>query len=153
MIAETLLGRGDRAYDYYRRLAPAFLDDHQENHRAEPYVYAQMIAGPDSVRSGQAKNSWLTGSAAWNYVAIAHYMLGIRPEHNGLRIAPAIAQSTGSFQVTRHCRGAEYKIFVNCANNAREPGLYVNGVRLDTDIVPYAEPGAHVAVECLIHGC
>ena len=79
MIAEALLGRGEQAYDYYRRLAPAFFDDCQEIHRTEPYVYAQMIAGPDAPRPGQAKNSWLTGTAAWNYAAITQFMLGIRP--------------------------------------------------------------------------
>ncbi len=153
MIAESLLGRGERAYDYYRRIAPAFLEEFQEIHRAEPYVYAQMIAGPDAANCGQAKNSWLTGTAAWNYVAICHYMLGIRPEHAGLRIAPAIVRQIGSYRVTRRCRGAEYAIFVSCANDGREPGLYVDGKRLTGDVVPYAQRGARVAVECILHGC
>jgi cellobiose phosphorylase len=153
MIAEALLGRGERAYDYYRRISPAFLDDDQQVHRTEPYVYAQMIAGPDSVCSGQAKNSWLTGSAAWNYVAITQYLLGVRPEHNGLRIAPTIAREIGPYQVTRHFRGAEYKILVNCVQDGRGPEVFVNGVRLDTEVVPYAEAGARVVVQCFVHGC
>jgi cellobiose phosphorylase len=153
MIAESLLGRGQQAYDYYRRICPAFLDDEQHNHRTEPYVYAQMIAGPDSVNSGQAKNSWLTGSAAWNYVAMTQYMLGIRPEHNGLRVAPTIAREIGSFQVTRHCRGAQYTIAVHCLPNGREPEFFVNGARQATNLIPYAAPGARVAVECHVHGC
>jgi cellobiose phosphorylase len=153
MIAESLVGRGERAYDYYRRICPAYLQDEQEVHRTEPYVYAQTIAGPDAACSGQAKNSWLTGSAAWNYVAMTHYMLGIRPEHEGLRIAPTIAREVGSFQVTRHCRGAEYRISVRCVGDVGRPELFVGGVRLETSHVPYATPGSCVAVECFVHGC
>jgi cellobiose phosphorylase len=153
MIAESMLGRGQQAYDYYRRISPAFLGDQQQNHLTEPYVYAQMIAGPDSVCSGQAKNSWLTGTAAWNYVAITHYMLGVRPEHNGLRIAPAIAREIGSFQVVRHCRGAEYTIAVHCLKDGGVPQIFVDGSRLESKLVPYAERGARVAVECYTHAC
>jgi cellobiose phosphorylase len=153
MIAEVLLGRGERAYDYYRRLAPAFIEELEEIHCAEPYVYAQMIAGPDAAHCGQAKNSWLTGTAAWNYVAICHYMLGIRPEHHGLRVAPTIVREIGSYRVTRRCRGAEYVISVRCATDGLKPGLYMDGRRLPSDIVPYAEPGARVSVECIAHGC
>jgi cellobiose phosphorylase len=153
MIAEVLLGRGRQAYDYYRRIAPAFLDGRHETHRAEPYVYAQMIAGPDAVNRGQAKNSWLTGTAAWNYVAVTHYMLGVRPEHDGLRIAPAIAQEIGPFQITRHCRGAKYDIAFQCLKDGGNPEIFVNGQRIEGDLVPYAESGARVAVECYVHGC
>ena len=153
MIAESLF-RPRRARV---RLLPANLTGvpgrRQEIHRTEPYVYAQMIAGPDSVCSGQAKNSWLTGTAAWNYVAITQYLLGVRPEHNGLRIAPTIAREIGPFQVTRHFRGAEYKILVNCVKDGRGPEVFVNGVRLDTEVVPYAEAGARVVVQCFVHGC
>jgi cellobiose phosphorylase len=153
MIAESLLGRGQRAFDYYRRICPAYLQDQQQVHRTEPYVYAQTIAGPDAACSGQAKNSWLTGSAAWNYVAMTHYMLGIRPEHEGLRISPAIARETGSYRVTRHCRGAEYRISVQCVGDGGTPEMFVSGVRLETGHVPYAAPGACVTVECFVHGC
>ncbi len=153
MIAESLLGRGERAYDYYRRISPAFLDDRQQLHRTEPYVYAQMIAGPDSPCAGQAKNSWLTGTAAWNYVAITQHMLGVRPEHNGLRVAPTIAREIGSYRVVRHCRGAEYRIVVQCVADAQGPELIVDGTRLESDLVPYAKPGERVTVECFVHGC
>jgi cellobiose phosphorylase len=116
-------------------------------------VYAQVIAGPDSKCSGQAKNSWLTGSAAWSYVAITHYMLGVRPEHGGLRIAPAIAREIGFFEVTRRCRGAEYVISVRCLKEGGLPEIFVNGERLEGNLVPYAERGARVNVECYVHGC
>jgi cellobiose phosphorylase len=153
MIGEALLGHGQRAYDYYRRIAPAFLEDEQHVHRTEPYVYAQMIAGPDSVCSGQAKNSWLTGSAAWNYVAITQYLLGVRPEHNGIRISPTIAREIGAFQITRHFRGAEYKILVSCVQDGHGPEVLVNGVRMEGDLIPYAESGARVVVQCFVHAC
>jgi len=153
MIAEALAGRGANAYDYYRRIAPAFLGHVQERHRAEPYVYAQMIAGPDAPNRGQAKNSWLTGTAAWNYMAVTQYMLGIRPEHHGLLVAPAIAAEIGAYRVTRLCRGARYVIDVRCSDGNLERGVYVDGVRLESDIVPYREPGAVVYVECVTHGC
>lgn len=153
MIAEAKLRRGNRAYDYYRRLAPAFLEDCQEVHRTEPYVYAQMIAGPDAAHSGQAKNSWLTGTAAWNYAAITQFMLGIRPEHNGLRIAPVIAPEIGSFQVTRRCRDAEYKTFVKCVSDDVETGLYVNGTRRESDVIRYADADTSTTIECRVHGC
>jgi cellobiose phosphorylase len=153
MIAEALLGRGSRAYDYYRRLAPAFLEDHQDLRRTEPYVYAQMVAGPDAPHSGQAKNSWLTGTAAWNYAAITQFILGIRAEHDGLRIAPAIAPEIASFQVTRHCRGAHYKICVRCVTDGADTGLYVDGARVQSDVIPYLEAGTSTTIDCRVHGC
>ena len=153
MIAESLLGRGQQAFDYYRRICPAFLQDQQEVHRTEPYVYSQTIAGPDAVCSGQAKNSWLTGSAAWNFVAMTHYMIGMRPEHQGLRVSPVIAREIGEFQVTRCCRGAEYTFKVQCVDDGRTPEVFVNGLRLETPHIPYAEPGSRVTVECFVHGC
>ncbi|NLP35599.1 MAG: glycosyl transferase, partial [Clostridiales bacterium] len=90
MIAEALVGRGDKAFDYYSRIAPAYTEEFSEIHRLEPYVYAQMVAGKDASRFGEAKNSWLTGTASWNFVAISQYILGIKPEYDGLMIDPSI---------------------------------------------------------------
>ncbi|MGD2175344.1 MAG: hypothetical protein PVJ27_08070, partial [Candidatus Brocadiaceae bacterium] len=112
VIAETVLGRGDRAFDLYARFAPAFTEDLSETHRLEPYVYAQMIAGPDAPRCGEAKNSWLTGTAAWCYVAITQYILGIRPDYDGLRVDPCIPPEWDGFRVERRFRGATYCISV-----------------------------------------
>jgi cellobiose phosphorylase len=112
-----------------------------------------MVAGPDAPHSGQAKNSWLTGTAAWNYAAITQFMLGIRAEQNGLRIAPTIASEIGSFQITRRCRGADYRISVRCVDGGAETGLFINGVRGDSDIIRYAEGGTSTMVECRVHGC
>ena len=95
-----------------KKIAPAYLEDISEIHRTEPYVYAQMIAGKDAPRHGEAKNSWLTGTAAWNFVAIAHHLLGIRPEHDGLRVHPCLGKELPEFTVTRRCRGATYRVHV-----------------------------------------
>ena len=148
MIAETRVGRGDRAFDYYKRIAPAYLEEISDIHRTEPYCYSQMIAGRDAVRGGEAKNSWLTGTAAWNYVAIAHHLLGIRPELNGLRVAPCIGAEISSFTVTRRCRGSVYRIRVTNELKHVEPRLVVDGKPIDGTLVPYASAGATVEIDC-----
>ena len=148
MIAETRVGRGDRAFDYYKRIAPAYLEEISEIHRTEPYVYSQMVAGRDAVREGEAKNSWLTGTAAWNYVAIAHHILGIRPEFDGLRVSPCVGPEIPSFTVTRKCRGATYRIRVTNSLTHDEPNLVVDGNAIEGTLVPYADSGATVEIEC-----
>lgn len=112
MIAETVLGNRDRAFKLYKKIAPAYLEDISDIHRTEPYVYSQMIAGRDAVRVGEAKNSWLTGTAAWNYYAVSQYLLGIKPDFDGLVINPCISTEIGKFEITRRFRGTEYRITV-----------------------------------------
>lgn len=111
-IAETVIGRGDRAFEVYSKIAPAYIEDFSDIHRTEPYVYSQMIAGKDAARFGEAKNSWLTGTAAWNYVAITQYILGIRPVYDGLMVDPCMPSSWDGFTVIREFRGAKYRIRV-----------------------------------------
>jgi cellobiose phosphorylase len=147
MIAEAILGRGDKAYDYYKRLAPAFRDNDHLLRRTEPYVYAQMIGGPDAPNSGEAKNSWLTGTAAWNYVAISQFLLGIRPRHDGLLISPAIANQLGTYRVQRRCRGANYRIIVRPTSSTETAGIFVNGIKQSSTIVPHGRPGSTTEVE------
>jgi cellobiose phosphorylase len=148
MIAETVLGRGDRAFDYYKKIAPAYLEDISEIHRTEPYVYSQMIAGKDAVRHGEAKNSWLTGTAAWNFVAASQYLLGVRPEFDGLSVRPCIGTDIPEFTVTRKCRGATYNIRVKNLRGNGDVKLKVNGQPIAGNLVPYAAPGAVVNVDC-----
>ena len=149
VIAETVIGRGDRAFEYWKKIAPAYLEEISEIHRLEPYVYAQMIAGKDAPRHGEAKNSWLTGTAAWNFVALSQYLLGVRPEFEGLRVHPVLGTAIPSFEVTRKCRGAEYAIRVkNTQGGAQGVRLVVDGKRIEGDVVPYAVPGSRVVVEC-----
>ncbi len=115
MIASAMTGDGDAAFDYYRRINPSARESIGEVHRCEPYVYAQMIAGQDAPTHGEAKNSWLTGTAAWNFVAITQWILGIRPELDGLRIDPVIPSAWPGFTATRRFRGATYEITVRRA--------------------------------------
>ncbi|MBU3161530.1 glycosyl transferase [Clostridium frigoris] len=113
MIAETVLGRGDRAYDVYKKIAPAFIEDISEIHRTEPYVYSQMVAGRDAARQGEAKNSWLTGTAAWNYFAITQFILGVKPEYDGLSVNPCIPKEWNGFEIKRAYRDDIYNIKVS----------------------------------------
>jgi cellobiose phosphorylase len=147
MIAETVLGRGDRAFEYYKKIAPAYLEEQSEIHRTEPYVYSQMIAGKDAARHGEAKNSWLTGTAAWNFVAITQYLLGVRPGYDGLVVRPCMDRAVPSFTVRRKCRGATYEIHVKNAGTG-QPRLRVDGRPIDGTVVPYATAGSTVRVEC-----
>ncbi len=113
MIAEAKLGNGAAAHDYYLRINPSKREEISEVHRCEPYVYAQMIAGREAPAYGEAKNSWLTGTAAWNYVAITQWILGIRPEFDGLRIDPCIPPEWDGFTVERSFRGSRLSIKVH----------------------------------------
>jgi len=119
IIGETVLGRGDRAFDYYKRITPAYREDISEVHKLEPYVYAQMIAGKQAARMGEAKNSFLTGTAAWTFVAASQYLLGVRSDYEGLVVDPQIGPEVPEFTVTRVVRGATYEI---TARNSGTPG-------------------------------
>jgi cellobiose phosphorylase len=148
MIAETVIGRGDRALTLWKKIAPAYREEISEVHRLEPYVYAQMIAGKDAVRHGEAKNSWLTGTAAWNFVAISQHILGVRPELEGLRVEPCIGAEVPGFTVVRRCRGAEYRIRVRNTAAGKGGRLVVDGRPIEGTLVPYAPAGAVVTVAC-----
>ena len=112
IIGETVMGNGERAFELYKKIAPAYLEEISEIHKTEPYVYSQMIAGRDAVRAGEAKNSWLTGTAAWNYYTVSQYLLGIRPDFDGLVIETCISKDISEFKVTRKFRGKTYNILV-----------------------------------------
>ena len=146
IIAETIVGDSERAFDYYRRITPAYREKISEVHRLEPYAYAQMIAGPAAPRSGQAKNSWLTGTAAWAWHAATCWLLGVRPSLDGLVVAPRLPAGFGDYTVTRRFRGATYRITVTGAGTPATGRLSVDGVAVDGDVVPVAAPGATVDV-------
>jgi cellobiose phosphorylase len=152
VIAETLGGEADRAFDYYLRINPSMREDISELHRSEPYVYAQMIAGPDAPTYGEAKNSWLTGTAAWNFVAVTQWILGVRPEHDGLRIDPRLPSNWDGFRITRRFRGATYDISVRGGGVAggRTSHLVVDGRRIEGTLLPLAPAGATVTVTATI---
>ena len=123
IAAETVVGHGDRAFDLYSRIAPAYREEISDKHRMEPYVYSQMIAGKDAPNFGQAKNSWLTGTAAWNFYVISQYILGIKPDWDGLKVDPCIPSTWDGYCVKRRFRGAEYAI------EFRNPDHVCRGVR------------------------
>ncbi|HEX6419676.1 MAG TPA: glycosyl hydrolase family 65 protein, partial [Acidimicrobiales bacterium] len=149
IIAEARTGNGDRALDYHLRINPSAREGLAELHRCEPYVYAQTIAGPDAPTHGEAKNSWLTGTAAWSLVAVTQWILGIRPDHDGLRIDPCLPAAWDGYRATRRFRGATYEIAVRKPRGARGrvARLTVDGRPVEGGVVPLAPPGSTVSVE------
>jgi len=148
VCAETVLGHGNRAFEIYRRTAPAYIEDISEIHRTEPYVYSQMVAGKDAPTFGEAKNSWLTGTAAWTFLSISQAILGITPTLDGLEINPCIPSNLSEYTVTRQYRGAEYVINVN-NTSASEYGIKsitVNGVEQTSNVIAPAKPGEKVII-------
>lgn len=138
MIAETKLGRGDKAFEYYSKIAPAYVEEISEIHKMEPYVYAQMIAGKDAPKPGEAKNSWLTGTAAWNYEAVTKWILGIRPDFEGLVIDPCIPKEWDGFEVTREFRGSTYSIKVKNPVHVSKgvTSVMVDGESVSSSLIP-----------------
>jgi cellobiose phosphorylase len=136
MIAETVVERGQKAFDYYKRINPSAREEISELHKCEPYVYAQMIAGRDAATHGEAKNSWLTGTAAWNYVAITQHILGIRPAFNGLEVKPVIPSDWSGFEAVRSFRGVRYEISVKREGPGNKVTLMVEGKPLEGTIIP-----------------
>ena len=151
MIAEAMLGHGDQAHDYYTRINPSAREAISQVHRCEPYIYAQMIAGRDAPTHGEAKNSWLTGTAAWNYLAITHWILGIRPTYDGLQIAPVIPNDWPGFTATRVFRGVSYHINVERIGEGNTVSLSVDGQPVEGNVVPFPPEGtSEVNVEAML---
>lgn len=150
MCAEALIGRGNKAFDYYTRIAPAYTEEYSGIHRLEPYVYAQMVAGKDASRFGEAKNSWLTGTASWNFVAISQYILGIKPEYDGLMIDPSIPKVWEGYKIIREFRGDTYQIEIQNPNHVSTGVVQfiVDGKEIGGNIVPVFGDGQvhHVQV-------
>jgi cellobiose phosphorylase len=136
MIAEAMIGRGDKAFEHYIRINPSKREEISELHKCEPYVYAQMIAGRDAPTHGEAKNSWLTGTAAWNYVAITQWILGIRPVYEGLQVAPVIPSAWEGFSAARSFRGVRYEIQVKRRGAGNEVQLEVDGRSIAGNVIP-----------------
>jgi cellobiose phosphorylase len=146
VIAETRVGNGDRAGDYYLRINPSAREAISEVHRCEPYVYAQMIAGRDAPTHGEAKNSWLTGTASWNYVAITQWILGIRPAYDGLIVEPVLPQGWPEVEVQRRFRGVRYRIRIRRSGRGNTVTLRVGSTPQPGTRVPLAAPGVEEVV-------
>ena len=149
VCAETMLGHGTRAFDLFRRTCPIYLEEISEIHRTEPYVYCQMIAGRDAPTTGEGKNSWLTGTAAWTFTAMSQHILGIRPTLDGLQIDPCIPADWKGFTCLRKFRGSTYNITVKNPDGA-EKGvrtLLVNGKPISGNIIPIPAEGSILDVQ------
>ena len=140
-IAETVIGRGDRAFEIYQKTCPAYCEEFSEIHRTEPYVYSQMVAGRDAKFHGEAKNSWLTGTAAWTFVNVSQYILGVYPTHNGLSIDPCVPRDFGDFELTRKFREGNYNIKVQNPDNVEKgiKSITVDGKAIDGCVIPYVK--------------
>lgn len=147
-IAETVIGRGDRAFEIYRKTCPAYVEEISEIHKTEPYVYSQMVAGADAQIPGEAKNSWLTGTAAWTFVNVSQHILGVYPTHKGLSIDPCVPKGFGDFELTRKFREGTYNIKVVNPDNVEKgvKSITVDGQTLAGCVVPYEQGKAHYDV-------
>jgi cellobiose phosphorylase len=152
ICAEAYAGRGDKAFEYYSKIAPAFNEEISDLHKTEPYVYGQMIAGKDASRFGEGKNSWLTGTAAWNMVAISQYILGVQADFDGLKIDPSIPHEWDGMTATRQYRGATYNITVKNPDHVCKgvKSVTVDGKAVEGNVLPVAENGATVNVEVVM---
>ena len=152
VCAEAELGHGDRAFEVYRRTAPAFIEDISEIHRTEPYVYSQMIAGKDAASFGEAKNSWLTGTAAWSFLGVSQAILGVKPALDGLQIDPCIPASVNGFTLSRRYRGARYEITVENPDGVQRgvKAVFVDGLPQNGNVIPVREAGSIVQVRVIM---
>ncbi len=143
MIGETVIGRGDQAWDYYKKICPSYLEEISDLHKTEPYVYAQMVAGKDAFKPGEAKNSWLTGTASWNFYTISQFILGIQPDYDGIKVDPCIPKDWKGFEVTRKFRGATYQIKVVNPNGVCKgvKKVTIDGKEIEGNILPILEAG------------
>jgi cellobiose phosphorylase len=151
-IAETVIGRGDRAFEIYQKTCPAYVEEISEIHRTEPYVYSQMVAGRDAKYHGEAKNSWLTGTAAWTFTNISQYILGVYPTHKGLSINPCVPADFGDFKLTRRFRDVVYHIDVKNPNKVQKGvvSMTVDGKSVKGCIIPFESGKTDVNVEVVM---
>jgi cellobiose phosphorylase len=147
VVAAAQLGDYDGAYEYYRQLLPLTRPD-VERAAVEPYVYSQNICGPTHPQFGLGRNAWLTGAAAWMYVAATQWILGVRPTHAGLRVAPCVPWEWDGFSVTRRFRGTTYQITVTRHGPGNTVALVVDGKPVPGDVISLPAPGTtHVVVD------
>ena len=152
IAAETVVGHGDRAFKLYKKIAPAYREEISDLHKMEPYVYSQMIAGKDAKNFGQAKNSWLTGTAAWNFYVISNYILGIKPDWQGLKVDPCIPQGWDGYKVSRRFRGATYEIAINNPDHVCRgvKAVTVDGKAIEGNVLPVFADGKVHQVEVVL---
>ena len=152
VCAEAELGHGDRAFEVYCRTSPAYIEEISEIHRTEPYVYSQMIAGADAPDFGEAKNSWLTGTAAWTFLSVSQAILGVKPTLDGLKIDPCVPSSVRHYRVRRVYRGATYEIEVEnpLGMECGVKAMFIDGVAHPGCVIPVQKPGSTVSVRVML---
>jgi len=152
IIAETIVGNGNRAFEYYDQINPAANNDRIDEFECEPYVYPQNILGDEHPQFGLARNSWLTGTASWAYQAATQYLLGILPTYAGLRMDPCIPATWDGFKVTREFRGAVYHIKVENPDHVCKgvKSVWVGGQPIDGNVVPVLEQGETHQIKVLM---
>ncbi len=151
-IAEAHVGNGLRAFDYYMSICPSKKEQQIERYRAEPYVYSQMTAGPDAATAGEGKNSWLTGTASWSFVAISQYILGVHPGYHGLVIDPCIPPTWKEYSVKRKFRGKTYEINVKNPDGVDKgiKSIKVDGSKIDGNVIPLDSEADVVKVDVVM---
>lgn len=149
---ESGIGRGERAFEIYQKTCPAYVEEISDIHRTEPYVYSQMVAGADAKFHGEAKNSWLTGTAAWTFVNISQYILGLYPTHKGLSIDPCVPKNFGDFTLTRKFREGIYNIKVTNPHHVEKgiKSITVDGKAIDGCVIPYEKGKTEYDVEVVM---
>jgi len=148
IIGETKIGRGEQAWEYFKKICPSYLEEISDLHKTEPYVYAQMIAGKDAFKPGEAKNSWLTGTAAWNFYTISQYILGIQPHYHGIKIDPCIPKEWSGYKITRKFRGATYNIELKNPHhvNGGVSSIVINGDKIEGNVIPVMSKGNYEVI-------
>jgi cellobiose phosphorylase len=152
IISETMVGNGNRAFEYYKKITPSYLEEISDLHKTEAYVYSQMIAGKDAFVPGESKNSWLSGTASWTFYTVSQYILGIQPQYNGLKIDPCIPNDWKGFEINRKFRNAVYKIKVSNPKNLSKgiQKLIINGKEIKGNLIPVAVAGTVNIVEAVL---
>ena len=152
MIAETMLGRGETAFKYYKTISPAEKNKIADTHLTECYIYSQFITGKGNRNFGRARNSWLTGTAAWNFVAISGYILGVRPDYNGLVIDPCIPKKWKGYKVRRVFRNAVYDISIRNPKGVNKgvKKFIVDGMKIEGNVAPVFNDGKTHKVEVVL---
>lgn len=150
--AETVLGHGNRAFEVFRKTCPIYLEDISEIHRTEPYVYCQMVAGKDAPTFGEGKNSWLTGTAAWTFTAMSQYILGIKPQLDGLMIDPCIPSDVKGYTLDRKFRGVDYHITIDNTAGVEKgvKQITVDGAPIEGQIIPPSSDETDVTVKVVM---
>ena len=146
-IAEAMMGRANESFEVYTRICPAWVEENSDIRKTEPYVYCQTTAGRDAYQPGEAKNSWLSGTAAWTFVSVSQYILGIRPDYEGLVIDPCLPDSVDGYTANRRFRGCDYEISV--VRGAKK-GVVVDGQAIEGNRVPFVEGRKTCRVEAVI---